>query len=192
MGELDHNELEHRISVLKLAKQALIENDSLKLKELSNQTIHCACTIQDAGSITFAVVIYSLSKLMEKKDYMKIKNWNSFEKKMSAHMTLASLALTEKREDAFEAYLESMRKTLSSISLNLKPYIEEIMKKASLNKASRIYEHGISLGRTAKLLGVSPWELSQYASQSNKNVDIQYNRTLDEAKRAKLVLEFFE
>src|SRR3989344_9588914 len=102
MPQLEHNELEHRISVLKMAREALVEGNSTKLKELSNQTIHCACTIQDAGSITFAVVIYSLSKLIEKRDYMKIKNWNSFVKKMSAYMNLSVLALSENRNDAFE------------------------------------------------------------------------------------------
>ena len=58
MGELDHNELEHRISVLKLAKQALTENDSLKLNVWGKNSSEVA----DASmSDTTVLNIFSLS-----------------------------------------------------------------------------------------------------------------------------------
>jgi predicted transcriptional regulator len=82
------------------------------------------------------------------------------------------------------------RKTLSSLSVNLKPYIEEVMRKASINKASKIYEHGISLGQTANLLGISQWELSEYTGQTSI-ADTNYNNTINTKKRAQMAMEFF-
>ena len=98
--------------------------------------------------------------------------------------------MEEKKEDKYIEYLERIRKTISSISISLKPYIEEVLRKASINKASKMYEHGISLGQTAKLLGVTQWELTEYAGQT-KISDDYYNSTLDIKRRAQMALEFF-
>jgi len=62
-----HGEKEHVISVLEQTKNALTSSDVFKLKELSNQTIHTASTEQDTDSITLAILIYSLSKVVERK-----------------------------------------------------------------------------------------------------------------------------
>ena len=64
------------------------------------------------------------------------------------------------------------------------------MHKASVNKASKIYEHGISMGRTAKMLGITQWELSEYTGQKNVP-DNPYNETFDVRKRAEMAMEFF-
>jgi len=183
-------EVEHVISILKEIKQSLKEEDSVKLKELSNQTIHAASIQQHTDSITLAILIYTLSKLLERKESLKVKNWDSFIKKINSFITLAISALEEKKEDKYIEYLERIRKTISSISISLKPYIEEVLRKASINKASKMYEHGISLGQTAKLLGVTQWELTEYAGQT-KISDDYYNSTLDIKRRAQMALEFF-
>ena len=73
-------EVKHVIDVLQQTKESLKEKDAVKLRELSNQTIHAASTIQDAGSIALAVLIYTLSKIVERQDYNKIKSWDTFEK----------------------------------------------------------------------------------------------------------------
>jgi hypothetical protein len=180
----------HLIDVLGKVKEGLKQYDSSKLNELSNQVIHQASAHQDVGCITLAVLIYALSKIVERQDYKKIKNWDKFVKKFNSYTDLAVVALNEENEEKYNDYLESARKTLTSISVNLKPYIQEVMRKASINKASKIYEHGISLGRTAKILGITQWELSEYTGQRNIP-DNPYNETIDVKKRAKMALEFF-
>ena len=51
----------------------------------------------------------------------------------------------------------------------LKEYIQEVFRKAYINKASRIYEHGISRAETAGLLGVTQWELAEIRSHPSYN-----------------------
>lgn len=182
-------EAAHVLQVLKETQTALTNGDASKLRDLSNQTIHCASYIQDSGSITLAVVIYTLSKLIERSDHAKTTKWTQFVKKFNSWMSLAAKAQQEKKYEAYESYLEQARKSLTSMLGNLKPYIQEVLLKASINKASRIYEHGISLGKTAQLLGVTQWELSEYAGQK-KSDDGGYN-TIDVKKRAQTALEFF-
>ena len=183
-------EVEHLITVLESTKQALQENNLLALKDLSNQTIHCAATIQDEGSITIAVLVYSLSKLIERKDHMNIKNWDQFSKKIKSFLSLAVLALEEKKFDKYIDYLGNARKSLNTVSSNLKPFIQEVIRKAAINKASQIYKHGISLEKTANLLGITQWELAEYTGQT-KVAETNYNITIDVKKRAKIALEFF-
>ena len=184
------DEIPHLIEILKNTKESLKNYDTNKLKDLSNQTIHHASTHQDVGCVSLAVLIYALSKLIERRDYKKIKNWDKSIKKLCSFFDLAETAAKEENDEKFEEYLERARKTLTSISVNLKPYIQEVLRKASINKASKIYEHGISMGRTAKILGITQWELTEYSGQKQIS-DNPYNEIIDVKKRAKTALEFF-
>jgi hypothetical protein len=188
--KLTKEECVNAAEVLKQTQQALLNKDPLKLKDLSNRTIHSSCTFQDPGSTTTAVLIYALSKLIERDDYERIKNWDAFVKKFNALLDLAASAIQEQNQEAYERHLEKARKTLESTSINLKPYIQSVLRKASINKASKLYEHGISLEHTSKLLGVSQWELAEYAS--HKSQDSPLNTTLSVKQRAQMALEFFQ
>lgn len=180
----------HRIEVLENAKQAFVEEDSGRLNALSDQTIHSASTEQHTDIIATAVFIYALSKILERKSKLKIKNWNEFVKKINSYLSLAITALIEGKNDIYLEHIERARKVMTSISVNLKPYIQDVFRKASINKASKIYEHGISLGQTSKLLGITEWELSEYSGQSNLSEN-EYNSTLTTKKRAEMAMEFF-
>ena len=183
-------EVEHIIQVLEEARKSIKSEDVSKLNELSNQTIHTVSTHQDTGNITMAVIVYALSKLIERKDSLKIKNWNMFIKKIDSQFALAIKALKDNKPEKYEEYMEMTRKSITSTSLNIKHSIQDVLRKASINKASKIYEHGISLGRTAQILGVTVWELSEYTGQT-KIPDVKYNTTIGVEKRAKMALEFF-
>lgn len=183
-------EVGHIIEVLEKAKKAIKEEDVLVLRELSNQTIHTVSTHQDTGNITMAIIIYALSKVIERKSSLKIKNWNLFIKRIETQFDQAAKALKEKDFKEYEKAMQLARKAITSTSLNIRPYIQDVMRKAAVNKASKIYEHGISLGQTAEILGLSLWELSEYTGQT-RIPDVKYNITEDVKKRAKTALEFF-
>ena len=182
-------EVDHSISILQSAKKAILARDAVTLKEISNQNVHSSTIEQDAGNITTAVLIYTLSKLIERKDYDKIKHWNKFQAKFIGSIDLAVKALKEGNSGAFAQHITRARSELTSVSGNLKPYIEEVFRKAAINKAGHIYEHGLSLGQTAQLLGITQWELSGYAGESKP--DYGYSISLDVKKRASIALEFF-
>lgn len=187
---LPKEEIEHQITILETTKKALLNKTLFQLKELSNQTINTASAQQDSASITIAVIIYTLSKLVEREDYRKISDWDKFVKKFNAVLDLAIKALKEEKEEAYRKYIDKARQLIGSQSIALKPYIQDVFKKASINKASRIYEHGVSLEQTAKLLGITQWELSDYIG-SRDLANQKQSRTVDIKQRAKMALEFF-
>jgi len=80
--------------------------------------------------------------------------------------------------------------SVKGLSEELKRNVSDVFMKARINKASKIYEHGISMEATSKLLGVSIWELAEYTGQTNIS-DANYNKTIDIKKRVKTAMEFF-
>ena len=187
---LPKEEIEHQTSVLEKTQTALSTKNIFQLKELSNQTINTASAQQDSASITIAVIIYTLSKLVEREDYRKIPSWDKFVKKFNTIIDFAIKSLKDEKDEVYGKYIDKARQAIESQSIALKPYIQDVLKKASINKASKIYEHGVSLEQTAKLLGITQWELSDYIGGKDF-ADFKQNQTIDVKSRAKMALEFF-
>lgn len=156
-------EKEHILEMLRQAHNAIKNDDTLLLKELSNQTIHSLSIYQDPDSMVLAVTIYSLSKILEKEDFRNHKKWNVFLSQIMKHFERASFFLQKDKIRYFRGELVRIRRSISLV-VPLKDYIKEVFRKSSINKASRVYEHGISRAETASLLGITQWELAAYAS----------------------------
>jgi hypothetical protein len=80
---------------------------------------------------------------------------------------------------------------IENLSGKLKKYIKEVFRNADVSKASRIYEHGISMEQTANLLGVSLYDLAQYAGKTGIP-DVPENYTMNTKLRIKLAMGLFE
>ena len=183
-------EITHVIEVLTRARRALEQEDAAELKQLSDQTIHAASVYQHTDYMFVAVIIYTLSKIIERKDKLQIKNWQQFMREINSLLSLAILSLQHHKQGQFIKFLSKIKRYMENNSKDLRPLIEEVLRKASINKASKIYEHGISLSKTTKLLGVTPWELTEYIGEK-ENPHIQLNKTIDIKERARMAMEFF-
>jgi len=53
-----------------------------------------------------------------------------------------------------------------------------------------LYEHGLSIGKTAELLGINKWELMEYAGRTGIS-DVQENITISMKDRIKFVRGLF-
>ena len=186
----DKKEIEHIIDVLRRAQKALQEGNAYELNQLSDQTIHSASIEQHTDSVTIAVLMYSLNKILTKKNKFNVKKLNSFISAFNSELDKAISELKKRNVGEFVRHLAHAKDLLQNSSSSLKTNIQEVLKKAALNKASRIYEHGISLSQTARLLDVTQWELAEYVGQRSIP-DNPYNATLDIKKRAKIALDFF-
>ena len=128
-----------------------------EIKEQSNYVIHNASIYQDKDSILVAVIIYSVSKVLERTDAKLVKS------KIINHLVEAIKFLKQNNKKSFEQELKHLNLELNKLDPKLKLHIKEVFEKAKVNKASRLYEHGISAGRTADLLGITTWELMEYS-----------------------------
>ncbi len=183
-------EKENIIQILEKTKEALISKDSLALKELSNRTVHSASIHQDTDSIAVAVLVHALFKIVERPDLEKYKDWPVFVRLVNINLESAASNLEKGKTDAFRKNLSEIRRAMTKLSGHLKRYIEEVFRKAMISKASRIYEHGISMEQTASLLGITVFELAEYAGTTGIS-DVDLSRTIAVEKRIKTATEFF-
>ena len=183
-------EKEHVLEVLEQAKKAIRDEDVIKLKELSNQTIHSSAIEQDPDNIAVAVILYSLSKIIERVRYREYKEWPKFQKTYEKSIENAIIALKRNDVEVYRDQISIIQESIEKLSGNLKKYVQEIFRKAQINKASRIYEHGISLEKTAKILGITLWELNSYVGNTGI-ADVNLAYTLDLKQRIKNAEDIF-
>jgi len=177
-------EIENVIEILEKARKAIKQEDIIAIKELSNRTVHSSSIDQDPDNINIAVILYALSKILERTRYKEMTGWDKFQKTYEDSLENAALALKKKNVELYRDQIERVRDAINKLSGHLKAYIEAVFRKAQINKASRIYEHGISRGVAAKILGVSLWELNEYVGRTGiADVDLAY--TLDIKQRIK-------
>ena len=71
-------ERQHILNILIKVQRALEKKDYIEIRSLSNQVIHHSSIHQDPDIISIAVIIYALSKLIERDELKKEKNWPKF------------------------------------------------------------------------------------------------------------------
>lgn len=183
-------EKENVLRILQEAKAAIRDNNSLRLKELSNQTIHTASIAQDPDNIAVAVAVYSLSKIVERKEYQTFEGWKDFYKTVNLAVDNSINAIKKNDDKKLTESLMLIQKTISKLSGKLKNYIQDVLRKAQINKASKIYEHGISMEKTASLLGITMFELASYVGQKPDG-NMSLSKTIDVKSRIKTAEEMF-
>jgi hypothetical protein len=137
------------------------EKDLLELGELSDHIIHSASIFQDEESVSIALLIYSIYKVMSRgvgkeKIYSQI----------NSMMKQARSALQNNEFEVFRKKVNNMFDILLKIDRKVSIYFQELLEKAKLNKGSKIYAHGISIARVAQIMGISQWELMSYVGQT--------------------------
>jgi hypothetical protein len=183
-------EQKHILNILRKVMGALQKKDYIKIKNLSNQFVHHSSIHQDADIISVAVIIYSLSKMLEREGYKKEKNWKQFYNNYLRTIKNMISALEKDDHNKFHQEVETNRRLLSKLSGNLKANMMDVLNKAKINKASKIYEHGISMGKTAKILGITLWELVEYSGRKEPG-NVNLGVTMELKDRIKLAEEIF-
>ena len=159
------------------------ETDVAEIKELSNHVIHNASVFQDEDSISIAILIYSLSKIIERKqrdlDYGKVMKM----------MNSAIDSLNSNQDDSFRKSVKEMFTFIRTMDEKLKLYIHEVINQAQIKKGCKLCEHGISVGRAAEVLGISQWELMHYLGKTT--IMDQLEDPVSVAKRLKIARSLF-
>ncbi|HLC64581.1 MAG TPA: hypothetical protein VJI46_00485 [Candidatus Nanoarchaeia archaeon] len=145
--------------VLKILQEKPINTSALK--ELSNHTIHNASIYQDEDSVSIAILIYAISKILER---------GLDEKYRAQLVALLKEAYNSLDSEQFGEYKSTIKRIFGEITrmeTKFKRYIEEVIRQAQIRKGSKIFEHGISIARASEMLGVSQWELMSYVGKTS-------------------------
>lgn len=183
-------EVENVLRILEQTLYAVKNDNAAPLKDLSDQTIHTASTTGDPDNIAVAVIVYSIGKILGRPDYRSLKGWESFERVVQSSLKCSINDLKQGNNDKFRKDFAFIRKAINKISGKLRVYIQDVFKKAEINKASRIHEHGISAEKTAKMLGISLFELQEYSGKTGIS-EVGLNQTISPKQRIKMLEELF-
>ena len=179
------------LSILDDAIRAIKNDDSSKLRDVSDHTIHDASIFQDKHSVSIAVVIYSLSKILQKNQYKIFKGWEKFYDDCLKYLNNARSALLKDNITDYDKNLKNLYTAISKLEHKLGSYITEVLNQAQIKKSGKIYEHGISTSRAAELLGVSTWELMGYLGHT-RIIDAQPLMTKTVKERLKFTKSLFK
>jgi hypothetical protein len=183
-------EVDNMLRILRDAQKFIEEDRANELKSLSNQTIHVATISQDADNLIVAVLVYSLGKVMERDHYRNMEGWDEFYNAVIKNLSLAARKLEADDVAGARRNLGIIRNSLNKIEGDLGRYIKDVFRKAEINKAFKLYEHGLSSGQTAEMLGVSLWDLASYIGQSHIG-DSKIAISMPIAKRVGIAEEIF-
>lgn len=183
-------EKENVLRIFQETKEAISKGDIAKIRNLSNQTTNTAALTHDPDNIAVAVVVYALSKIMEREDYRKLPGWNNLYNTYVGAIDKILIALQKNDEKTFRQNIELIRNAINKSSGKLKDYIKDVFRSASINKASRLYEHGISMEKTSKLLGITQFELAEYTGKG-KIPDVPEAKTVNVRSRIKIAMDMF-
>lgn len=184
-------EKENILRIFQETKEAISRGDSAKIKNLSNSTTNSASLTHDPDNIAAAVIIYSLSKIIERVNYQKLPDWDKFYKNYLNSIDKIIESIKKEDYEAYRKEIKVIRSGISKFSGELEKSIQDVFRKASINKASKIYEHGISMEKTANLLGITLFELASYTGEKGIS-EIPGKQTVDVKSRIKFAEEMFE
>ncbi|MEK6875820.1 MAG: hypothetical protein AABX63_00295, partial [Nanoarchaeota archaeon] len=136
------------------------EKDTVELKDLSNNTIHNASVFQDECSVSIAVLIYALSKIIERNPEF---NYSGVFKLLKE----ARDKLENNKEDEFHITIKKLFSEISKLDNKIKLYAQEVINQAQIKKGSKLCEHGLSCAKASQILGISQWELMNYIGKTN-------------------------
>lgn len=189
--ELEEGEREDIIQMLREARELLQIGKVNELKDCSNKVIHSMTIYQDKYATNAAVIVYAISKTLERwKLKQKEEELSAFVKEMGEELERLVFSLERRELEEFLKECEKVKRRIAQTDSNFSEYVEEVLHKAKLKKASKVYEHGLSIGKAAEILGLSEWELMQYAGKTKVH-DVDESRIKDLRKKLKEVEQVF-
>lgn len=139
---------------------ALEQRDALKLRRVSAEAISEAAIEQHRELIMVGLVDYALSKILSKTHYEGISD--EFYKKILDYFRAAK----EEGEQNLLKNLEKIEDIVIKLDKSEGRYEEDIMQKARVKKAVKLYYSGLSLKRASELTGANPSEVLNLAGHS--------------------------
>jgi len=149
--------LKEAIDILKKRE----EKDIVELRDLSNHTIHNASIFQDENSLSVAILIYTVYKIIKGPPSIDNTSYNKILSQIKRiHSTLQSNKIGQ-----YKVSLKNIFVELSKINKKISLYINEIVEIAKIKKGVKLFEHGLSLRKVANLLNISEWDLRKQVGE---------------------------
>lgn len=152
------------------------------LKELSEHAINHVALYKDLDIISVTVFIYSLYKIIHS---LKENDLQSIVDELEA----AHGALTSSNFGRYNRSIKKLFALIRKSDVKVKEHLQDVMQAAKIKKGTALLEKGLSIGQAAGLMGLSNWDLQQYAGKTPFLGEHQ--EALSAKKRLMTALEIF-
>jgi hypothetical protein len=150
------------LAILDKVINAIESRDTYALSKLSNYTIHNASIFQDEDSLSVAIIIYSLSKILGREREIIPADDKTIIKSFLINLRKMKDDLINKEYQKFRAKLSKVYKSINMLDSKTSDYIEQVILKSKIKKGTAMFQHGISLSKVAEVLDISKWDLMEY------------------------------
>jgi hypothetical protein len=110
-------------------------------------------------------------------------------KDLIAELEFARNHLQQGNFARYNKSVKSLFKIVRSANASVKTHLQDVMDAARIKKGAVLLQKGLSLGQAAGLMGLSNWDLQQYAGRT-KVMDSHYV-SVSAKKRLELALKLF-
>jgi len=172
------NLLSQSFDILKIRK----EEDVEKLKELSDKGIGTVALYKDLDLISITVMVYSLHKIIttiSPKDYPFL--LKDLEK--------AKNSLANKNFTLYNKSIKLIYQIIHKSDAKVKDHLSDVLHAARIKKSAVLLSKGLSIGQAAGLMGLSNWDLQQYAGKTTTFE--QHHETIRADKRITNAFKIF-
>ena len=150
----------------------ILQEDGLqaseKLKLHSNHAIEHVALYKDLDSVSLTVLIYSLYKIY---DQLKPEDRNEIIEQLEK----ARQALSTNFFGKYNSHIKKLYKAIKHQNVKVREHLQDVMQAARIKKGTTLLEHGLSIGQAAGLMGLSNWDLQEYAGKT-RSLEIQHEK----------------
>jgi hypothetical protein len=139
---------------------AIEKRDALSLRKISSDAASEAAIEGHRELMLLSLVAYSIAKILSKVHYMDVKG--SFYDKIIANLKKAA---TGPKTQTIE-YLEAVEDIVIKLDRKEGNYEQNLIDKAKVKKAAKLYGQGFSLKKASELTGAIPTEVLDYVGGS--------------------------
>lgn len=158
------------------------EKDVEELKTLSEHAIDDVALHKDLDVVSITVLIYSIYKVVSslgKEDYDDL----------LAELKLAKKYIKQGNLGRYNKSIKTLFTIVRRCKAAVREHLQDVMHAARIKKGASLLQRGLSIGQAAGLMGLSNWDLQQYAGKTTTLE--QHHETISAKKRIIKSLNIF-
>ncbi|MBT4651021.1 hypothetical protein HOC13_00695 [Candidatus Woesearchaeota archaeon] len=172
------NDLRRTVEILEVKDK----NDIEELRVLSDHAIEEVALYKDLDLISITVLIYSI---------YKVNNCMSDEDQKDL-VTELKFIINHLEQGNLSRYNKSIKVLFGIVKrcdAKVKVHLQDVMTAAKIKNSSLLLQKGLSIGQAAGLMGLSNWDLQQYAAKTTYLG--AHKETIPAKRRLQLALKIF-
>ncbi|MBI2668993.1 hypothetical protein HYX14_04065 [Candidatus Woesearchaeota archaeon] len=171
-------DLKQAIDILEVKEEA----DVLQLQKLSEHAIEDVAVYKDTDAVATGVMFYSLFKIIPKMNDEEYRD-------LVDELQKAYANLQKNNFSRYNASMKTIFNIIQKCHAQVREHLQDVMQAARIKNAHALVQRGLSIGQAAGLMGLSNWDLQQYAGRTTALE--QHDEAIPAKERLRWALRMF-